>query len=245
MKNSVQPLEVGVLSHFSEDGSNPFERIARHGVGVTQFCNWEIPMWTSKNAALLTRQARDCKVRINSLWCGYSGPQVWNFIEGPSTLGLVPPEYRKMRIAELKKGADFAVECSLPAIVTHCGFIPENPTDPLYQGTIDAIGEVASYCHKLGIGFWFETGQETPVTLLRAIQDIGLPNVDGRNLGREVRVGKGRSRYPVLIPKLYKKGYNGALIIEREISGERQTRDIIRTVTYLRALADRTIAKGR
>lgn len=285
MKNSVQPLEVGVLSHFSEDGSNPFERIARHGVGVTQFCNWEIPMWTSKNAALLTRQARDCKVRINSLWCGYSGPQVWNFIEGPSTLGLVPPEYRKMRIAELKKGADFAVECSLPAIVTHCGFIPENPTDPLYQGTIDAIGEVASYCHKLGIGFWFETGQETPVTLLRAIQDIGLPNlginfdtanvilygkanpvdaidvfgqyvrcvhakdglypVDGRNLGREVRVGKGRSRYPVLIPKLYKKGFNGALIIEREISGERQTRDIIRTVTYLRALADRTIAKGR
>ena len=37
------------------------------------------------------------------------------------------------------------------------------------------------YCKKLGIGFWFETGQETPVTLLRFIEEVGLDNL-GINL---------------------------------------------------------------
>src|SRR5262249_34214455 len=34
---------------------------------------------------------------------------------------------------------------------------------------------------QMGCNFLFETGQETPVTLLRTIEDIGLPNV-GINL---------------------------------------------------------------
>ena len=46
---------------------------------------------------------------------------------------------------------------------------------------LDALGEIAEYCQKLGLEFWFETGQETPVTLLRTIEDIGLPNL-GINL---------------------------------------------------------------
>ena len=44
-----------------------------------------------------------------------------------------------------------------------------------------AIREVAQYTQTLGLEFWFETGQETPVTLLRTIEDIGLPNL-GVNL---------------------------------------------------------------
>ena len=285
MKKSAHPLEVGAISHFMPDNGNPFDPIVRYGLSVTQFCNWDIPMFTKENAEKLVKQAKSAKVRVNSLWCGYSGPRVWNFIEGPATLGFVPPEYRKQRVIELKKGADFDARCSIPAVITHCGFIPENPGDPLYAPTRDAIGEVAGYCKKLGVEFWFETGQETPVTLLRMIQDLGLPNLginfdtgnvilygkanpvdaldvfgqyvkcihakdalyptDGRNLGKEVRVGTGRARYAVLVPKLYKLGYNGDLVIEREISGEQQKRDIMRTIVYLRKLADKAIAKGR
>ena len=33
----------------------------------------------------------------------------------------------------------------------------------------------------MGLGFWFETGQETPITLLRTIHDIGTDNL-GINL---------------------------------------------------------------
>src|SRR5207253_10326061 len=36
--------------------------------------------------------------------------------------------------------------------------------------------EVASYCKNNGQNFRYETGQETPITLVRAIQDVGLDN---------------------------------------------------------------------
>ena len=72
-----------------------------------------------------------------------------------------------MRIEALKRWADFAAELGAPAIVTHCGFLPESMTDPEYESNMVAISQVARYCQSLGLGFWFETGQETPVTLLR------------------------------------------------------------------------------
>jgi sugar phosphate isomerase/epimerase len=51
---------------------------------------------------------------------------------------------------------------------------------------------VAGYCKKLGVEFWFETGQETPVTLLRFIEATGLDNL-GINLdpGNLLMYGKG------------------------------------------------------
>ncbi len=84
----------------------------------------------------------------------------------------------------MKKGADFAHKLGFPSITTHAGFIPENMTDPLYPPLLEAIYEIASHCDKLGIEFWFETGQETPVVILRvieAMQKRGLNNL-GINL---------------------------------------------------------------
>src|SRR5690606_31481717 len=77
--------------------------------------------------------------------------------------------------------ADFAKRIEAPALVTHCGFIPENMTDPNYEGVVEAIREVAQYCESLGLGFWFETGQETPIVLLRTIERVGTSNL-GINL---------------------------------------------------------------
>jgi sugar phosphate isomerase/epimerase len=57
------------------------------------------------------------------------------------------------------------------------GFIPENPGDPVYGDLLAALRELAEHCGALGLEFWFETGQETPITLLRTIEDLGLPNL--------------------------------------------------------------------
>jgi L-ribulose-5-phosphate 3-epimerase len=46
---------------------------------------------------------------------------------------------------------------------------------------VEALKTVAQTCLGLGVQFWFETGQETPITLLRTIEDIGTENL-GINL---------------------------------------------------------------
>jgi len=77
----------------------------------------------------------------------------------------------------LKLAADFARACDIPAIHTHLGFIPEDPNDPIYPGAISAIKEVAEHCREQGRMLLCETGEETPITMLRMIQDVGTGNV--------------------------------------------------------------------
>jgi sugar phosphate isomerase/epimerase len=106
---------------------------------------------------------------------------VWNYTEGPSTIGLVPAEYRAMRVEDLQRGAEITGWLGISDMATHVGFLPMNPNDPDYLGAVDAIKAVAAYAGERGVTFNFETGQETPTVLLRCIQDVGLPNL-GVNL---------------------------------------------------------------
>lgn len=173
-------LEIGVMITPGGD-ANPFATAAAHGFQCVQIQNWDIKSLTPEFAEKTAKQAGDAGVRISAFWAGYSGRIVWNSAAGPATCGLVPRDLRARRIGELKRGADTAKQIGAPAVVTHCGFIPENPGDPLYAETLNAVYDVARHCQSLGLGFWFEAGQETPLTLLRAIEDLGLPNL-GINL---------------------------------------------------------------
>ena len=116
-------------------------------------------------------------VTITTVFAGWPGPLVWDFLEGPVTIGLVPPEYRFARVEEIIKSSDFAAKIGVRQIATHVGFIPENPSDPLYPGVIAALRHVVDYCKQNGQKFLFETGQETPVALRRVIEDLGREGI--------------------------------------------------------------------
>jgi sugar phosphate isomerase/epimerase len=105
------------------------------------------------------------------------GRLVWDFWDGPETIGLVPPATRAARIEALKQTSDFAKRLGIPRVQTHCGFLPENPRDSLYQPSVRAIREVAIHCAGNGQDFLMETGQETPTTMARAIMDVNQPNL--------------------------------------------------------------------
>ena len=104
-------------------------------------------------------------------------PLEWNFVQGPSTIGLVPPKTRAARIDALKQVSDFARLLGVSQVQTHCGFIPENPADALYSGSVEAIRTVAQHCQSNGQNFLMETGQETPTTMSRVIRDVNMSNL--------------------------------------------------------------------
>ena len=104
-------------------------------------------------------------------------PLEWNFLKGPATIGLVPPATRAARIDALRQASDFAKHIGVTQVQTHCGFIPEDPADALYPGTVDAIRTVAQHCHDNGQYFLMETGQETPTAMSRVIHDVKMPNL--------------------------------------------------------------------
>jgi L-ribulose-5-phosphate 3-epimerase len=177
----MKKLEIGILVTLREKPEEEIAKVAGLGLRSCQICSWKASLWTDSVGRALVAACRRHKVKVSTFWAGYSGPAVWNFIDGPGTIGLVPEKYRATRVAELKKAATFAAKCGFPSITTHVGFLPEDPNDPLYVKTVDALKAVVRHCRVRGVDFWFETGQETPVNLLRTIERIGMDNL-GINL---------------------------------------------------------------
>ncbi len=261
----MSEYKIGVimpLAEFVRDGPEQLEALDLHWV---QLNCWDVALYTEENLQR-TREALEGGIKVASLWAGWGRPAVWDFVDGPLTLGIVPAAYRATRMEMLKRGADFAGELGLTDVTTHMGFIPENPATTEYREVVAAVRELALYCRQRDLYLNFETGQETPTTLMRIISDVGTGNLginldpanlllygkanpvdavdifqdavrgvhvkdgeyptDPRYLGEEKPVGEGRVGFDRLVPKLLSYGYEGAWIIEREISGPQQKEDI-------------------
>jgi len=246
-----------------------------HNLGLPS-CQLYLNNFDPPLAAKLRQSLNRSNIEATSLVVGGPGKEVWNFYDGPLTIGLVPRDTRAARIAHIKAASDFAARCDIPAVQTHCGFIPENPNDPIYKETISAMREVAEYCGRYRQNFRYETGQETPITLVRAIRDVGLDNqgvnfdvanlilygkanpvdaieilapyiqgihakdglwpTNSKDLGTEVPIGKGKVDFPRIIQRLKEIHYQGAITIEREVSGPQQLEDVRAAKNYLQQL---------
>jgi L-ribulose-5-phosphate 3-epimerase len=168
-----KPLRLGLIIGIGRDPDAAMAKVYDLGLPT---CQVYVEVIEDSLAGRLRRALDKYQIEAISLVVGGPGKEVWDFYEGPVTIGLVPRETREPRIAHLKKASDFAKQCGIEAVQTHCGFIPENPNDPIYKETVAAMREVAGYCQRNGQNFRYETGQETPITLVRAIQDVGLDN---------------------------------------------------------------------
>lgn len=155
--------------------------LCEHGFDSCQLLAWNPEVWTDDNAKTLKTLLDKYGITVSAFWCGWEGPSAWNFYDGQLTLGLVPVEYRQMRIKNLCDGADFAHKLGITDVATHMGFIPENPYDPNFSSFCVAVRTVANHMKKNGQFLLFETGQETPVTMLRCFEKAGTDNL-GVNL---------------------------------------------------------------
>ena len=114
------------------------------------------------------------KIVVTAMGTDGPGPYIYNFYDGPLTLGLIPRTYRGLRLEKLKQYSDQVKKLNVPAIRIHAGFIPEDPNVELYWESVEALKDVIDHCKKNGQDFLYETGTETPIALLRAMKDIGL-----------------------------------------------------------------------
>lgn len=268
-----KPLRLGLIIGI---GSNPDAALAKvHALGIPTaqiYCE----EFSEELVPKLRGALEKYQIEPTSLVVGGPGREVWDFYEGPLTIGLVPRGTREARAAQIRKASDFAKFCGISAVQTHCGFLPEDPNDAVYKETVAVLRELAAYCKANRQNFRYETGQETPITLVRTIRDVGADNQgvnfdlanlilygkanpldaieilapyiqgihakDGlwptnpRELGKEVPIGAGKVEFPRIIARLKELKYEGAVTIEREISGARQVEDVRAAKIFLEKL---------
>ena len=167
-------MRIGGMAemHRGTDLGQLFGGLREMGMESCQLVCWEPELLNKAQAELVRREAARRGVEITAFWCGWQGPCVWNFYDGQLTLGLVPEAYRFARMETLRRGIGFAAALGVRDVVTHAGFLPENPYDAAYPAILVCIKELVRLCKANGQNFLFESGQETPVTLKRAIQDV-------------------------------------------------------------------------
>jgi L-ribulose-5-phosphate 3-epimerase len=176
--NSGRDMPLGLLVTPSEGSEETIKRL--HDIGFPT-CFFSLDAYIGEFKPKLAAEIKGllAKYTVTCTTVEVVGPQplVWDFMQGPSTIGLVPRAIRAARIDALRQASDFAKLLGVHQVQTHCGFIPENPVDPLYKETVAAIKDVAQHCAKNNQRFLMETGQETPTTMLRAIRDVNMPNL--------------------------------------------------------------------
>lgn len=275
-------LKIGVIYSLDDVLKYGYQKLEAIGINEIQMSCWNVPLCTKENAQKIKDLFKD-KITISGLWAGWTyGPTEWNFTKGPATIGIVPKKYRDERVKQIKKVIDFANILNVKTVTTHMGFLPESFCEPNYQEVLDTIYDLSLYANQYNIDFCFETGQETPITIVRIIDEIkekGLNNLkinldpanlllygkanpsdavdifgkyivgmhvkdgmyptNGKELGKEKKVGYGKVDFPYIIDKLHSLNYKGPLTIEREIEGKEQIEDIKDTIVYLKNILNK------
>lgn len=168
-------ITIGVIQYDASDIDKSFKDL--HDQGFTSCeLNYNSKQFTKELAEQVKEASRKHQIRVTTV-VAVPGHCVWNFREGPSTIGLVPKEGREEKVKVYHDMIDFCSMADIPAMHSHFGFIPEDPSSAMYKDFIVVMRDLATYAKNKNVMIYFETGQETPTTLIRAIKDIGTGNV--------------------------------------------------------------------
>ena len=179
-------LEFGLIVGLGrEDPAAAFARVAELGIPTCQVSATLENLERAGDPAGIRDAAEAAGVRVSAFFQVFRG-QKYNISEGPTTCGLVPEQFRRARLAESISFAERVSATGVRDYVTHIGFIPDDPTSPLYRRLLTALGELLESLEKNGQRLLFETGQETASTLARTLRDLAAPhagvNLDPANL---------------------------------------------------------------
>ncbi len=170
-------MEVGILIHMSQDVYEDIAKMARLGFTNGQLAMWDMSLYEEDKVCEIQRACREHNFTVTAVWCGWTGPVVWTYPQMYSTLGLVPAAWRAQRVNEILNGAEFARKLGVKHIVTHLGFLPDDPNHPDYVGVVDAVRYICKELEPYGQRFLFETGEELPITILQLMKEIGADKV--------------------------------------------------------------------
>ncbi len=126
--------------------------------------------------AILARLAK-YDIAVTAVFGGFEGESYADIPTVVNTVGLMPPETRAARLAEMKEISDFAKMIGCDVIALHLGFVPHDDSDPAYAEIVQVTQELCNYAANNGQALHLETGQETAPALVKFIDDTKCENL--------------------------------------------------------------------
>ncbi|MCI8387676.1 MAG: sugar phosphate isomerase/epimerase [Clostridiales bacterium] len=131
-----------------------------------------------EDADTIRESAKANGIEISAQFCGYrSGWYCWDNYYDYKNAGINVPAFREKRLEYLFSAIPFMKRLDVSDMVIHAGFIPNDPFESAYAEMLCSVRLIGTELKKNGMNLLFETGAESPVTLLRLICDSGLDNL--------------------------------------------------------------------
>src|SRR6476469_8008917 len=113
---------------------------------------------TPQRAAECNQRLADLGIKITCVFAGFEGESYADIPTVKRTVGLMPPETRAARPAELKAIADFARELKVNVVGIHLGCVPHDTSDPDYGVMLELTRGVCDHCKRNCQARHLETG---------------------------------------------------------------------------------------
>ena len=269
-------MKYGTLVRIgnSDDAYEKFKKLSEIGIDSCQLV-YKPENYVLSEAAKIRAAAEKCSIEISAFFAGFrDGFISWDLKYDYRNAGLGSAAFGAERLRYVVSALPFVKELGVTDVIVHAGFIPNDPFASAYADMLCRIKLLTAEAAALGLNILFETGGESPVTLLRTIVEIGadnlfinldtgnlimygygnpadavmtfgkyvrnvhakdgLPPTDPYRLGKEVPIGEGVVDFERVLRLLLDVGYDRFITIEREITGEEQTRDIKNGLQYLK-----------
>jgi len=131
---------------------------------------------TPEHAQRFLERLGELDIRLTAVFGGFEGESYADIPTVARTVGLVPPETRAARLAEMKEIADFARLLGVDVAALHLGFVPHEQCK-LFDEIVEVTRELCDHCRRQGQALHLETGQETAAALVHFIERVGRDNL--------------------------------------------------------------------
>lgn len=189
-------MEVGILMQIKCDAYETIAHAVKQGFHNGQLAVWDMSLYNEHTVKEIKRACADFDFTPTAVWCGWSGPVDWSYPNMYLTLGLIPSDWRAKRVEDILQGAKFARELGVTDIITHVGYLPDNPFHPDRLAVVQALRYICKELKAHGQYFLFETGEELPLSLVHLMNDVGMDNM-GVNFDPANLIMNGRGSCPV------------------------------------------------
>jgi len=173
----MEKWPLGVFASIDAGLGVKLEVAHELGVPTVQLHAPAKPTRTQKHADEFLAKLKELGITITVVFGGFEGESYADIPTCIRTVGLVPEATRAERTMEMKEIADFAKLLGVDAVGLHIGFVPHDPSDPMFDQVVAVAREVCDHCRGNGQRLHLETGQESADDLLQFIATVDRDNL--------------------------------------------------------------------
>ena len=172
-------MKFGTLIRLkdAQKSEDSFAKVREMGLESCQLV-YKPEKYRLEEAQWIKRAAVQNGIEISAFFAGfYDNYTIWDLRYDFKNAGLNSVAFGAERLKYLMSAIPFVRELGVKDIIVHAGFIPNNPFADEYAEMLCKMKLLADCAKKYDLNVLFETGGESPITLLRLIEEINTGNL--------------------------------------------------------------------